>query len=473
VTPDVWTRLTTEVEDFTHEIRDLPVLTRVTPAEVRAKLESRYTFRSPVPLAELTDDMIGLLRRWTVHVTHPRYFGLFNPSVRQAAIVGDALTALYNPQLAAWSHAPAANEIERHTLRALAAAIGLDAETMIANFTTGGAEANQSAVLAALAHRFPEAEEEGVAGLRARPAIYLTSESHHSFVKIARMAGLGTRALREVPLTQSLVMDPDALRRQVEADRAAGWDPLMIVGTAGTTGGGLVDPLPELADVAKACDAWFNVDGAWGAAAALAPRLRAAVYGIERADSLTWDAHKWLSVPMGAGMFFCRHPASVARAFGVSTSYMPDGVGGDSVDAYVTTAQWTRRFIGLKVFMALAELGLDGYGELIDRQARIGDRLRLRLRETGWLVVNDTPLPVICFTHAELQAGGPTTHEILEAIYARGRVWISDVSLGGRERVLRACITSFRSDEADVECLIEELEKARTEPRTGEPGPRA
>jgi aromatic-L-amino-acid/L-tryptophan decarboxylase len=470
VSVEEWSRLVAEVQEFTRVVRDLPVLTRVTPAEVRAELEARYTFRSPLPLADVVDDVVGLLRRWTVHVTHPRYFGLFNPSVRNAAVLGDALTALYNPQLAAWSHAPAANEIERHTLRALAAGIGLDPDALIANFTTGGAEANLSAVLAALAHQFPEAGEDGVAGLAVRPAVYLTSESHHSFVKIARMTGLGTRSLREVPLTAGLVMDPEALRVRIEEDRRAGLHPLMVVGTAGTTGGGLIDPLPRLADVARECGAWFHVDGAWGAAAALAPRLRPALAGIERADSLTWDAHKWLSVPMGAGMFFCRHPDAVARAFGVSTTYMPGAEGSDAADAYVTTAQWTRRFIGLKVFMALAELGLDGYGELIDGQARLGDRLRERLRETGWIVVNDTPLPVICFTHPDVQARRASTAGILSSIHSRGRVWISDVRLGTAERVLRACITSFRSDESDIECLIDELEVARREARGGGPG---
>ena len=137
-------------------------------------------------------DVSRLLRNWNVHVTHPRYFGLFNPSVRQAGLVADALVALYNPQLAVWSHAPVANEIERLTLRTFTKALGVDPETILANFTSGGTEANFSAVLAALIQRFPGVAESGVAGLPSRPAIYLTSESHHSFVKIARMTGLGT-----------------------------------------------------------------------------------------------------------------------------------------------------------------------------------------------------------------------------------------------------------------------------------------
>jgi len=257
------------------------------------------------------------------------------------------------------------------------------------------------------------------------------------------------------------VMDVAALEQQIQADLATGWFPLMVVGTAGTTGAGLIDPLTQIAGLAERFGLWFHVDAAWGGSAVLSPGLKPALQGIEAADSVTWDAHKWLSVPMGAGMFFCRHPEAVRQAFAISTSYMPKGSGEDTVDPYSTTAQWSRRMIGLKVFMTLAELGLEGYRELIERQAKMGDWLRQRLSETGWLIRNETPLPVVCFSHPDIQSGGLTTAAILDTIYARGRIWISDVLLGGRERVLRACITSYHTDETDIECLIEELEYAR------------
>jgi glutamate/tyrosine decarboxylase-like PLP-dependent enzyme len=457
----LWTRLAEEIASFTRDIRDLPVQGHVRPGEVRDAIRGQYDFRSPVPLEELASDVARLLRRWSVHVTHPRYFGLFNPSVRDAGIAGDLLAALFNPQLAAWSHAPAANEIERHTLHSLASAIGMNPEGIIANFTSGGAEANLSAVLVAIAREFPQSARHGFGRLPARPAIYLTAESHHSFVKIARMTGLGTDALREVRLTERFEMDGGDLARRIDSDRDDGWTPLMIIATAGTTGGGIVDPLVQIARVAAEQRTWLHVDGAWGAAAALSPRLRPAVEGIEHADSLTWDAHKWLSVPMGAGMFFCRHPEVVKEAFATTTSYMPGTAGEESLDPYATTVQWSRRFIGLKVFMSLAEIGIDGYADLIDHQAAMGERLRESLKERGWLVVNTTALPVVCFTHPDIRSGRLTTTDVLETIYARGNVWISEVALGGRERVLRACITSFRTDQTDIACLIEEIEHAR------------
>jgi glutamate/tyrosine decarboxylase-like PLP-dependent enzyme len=127
----------------------------------------------------------------------------------------------------------------------------------------------------------------------------------------------------------------------------------------------------------------------------------------------------------------------------------------------MTTVQWSRRAIGLKVFMSLAERGAEGIVQQIDHQARMGNVLRSRLTEAGWKVMNDTELPVVCFTHADIRSGRRTTAEILDTIYARGKVWISDVVLGRRERVLRACITSFRTDERDLESLISELEFAQ------------
>jgi glutamate/tyrosine decarboxylase-like PLP-dependent enzyme len=457
----MWDEVRHQIEALTADIRSMPVVEPAAPLQVRREIEAAFDLQNPVALEQLTRQVAVLLRRYTTHVTHPRYFGLFNPSVTVAGIVGDTLAALYNPQLATWQHAPAANELERMTLAHLARALGLDSERVFANFTSGGAEANMSAVLVALAHRFPQVAEHGVAAIDAPPVIYITSESHHSFVKIARMAGLGTRALAEIPLTSRYTLDARVLAERMRLDAHEGRTPFMIVGTVGTTGGGLVDPLDEIADVAADNNAWFHADAAWGGAAVLVPRLRPVVRGIERADSITWDAHKWLSAPMGAGMFFCRHPESVRRAFALSASYMPPSAGEDTVDPYATTTQWSRRAIGLKVFMTIAELGAAGMTEMLERQTDMGDRLRARLHAAGWTIANDTALPLVCFTHDDIVAGRTSTADILRHVYARGRVWISDVVLGGRARVLRACITSFRTCEEDVKCLVDEIELAR------------
>jgi glutamate/tyrosine decarboxylase-like PLP-dependent enzyme len=458
---NVWEDVQREIDELANRIRALPVVSPVSAKRLREEVESLFDFRTPMPLDDVARIVSGLFRSSHVQVTHPRYFGLFNPSVREAGVVADTLAALYNPQLAAWSHSPAASELERLTLRYFAAALGLAPDATFATFTSGGQEANMSAVLVALAERFPDAARSGLS-VTGDPVIYVTSESHHSFVKIAKMSGMGTRALSEVAITTRFTVDVEALRRQLDADLHRGRHPLMIVGTAGTTGGGTVDPLAALAEVAAAFKVWFHVDAAWGGAAALVPRLRPILDGIDRANSVTWDAHKWLSVPMGAGMFFCSAPDAVRRAFGVSTTYMPESAGIDTFDPYLTTMQWSRRAIGLKVFMTLAELGAAGLADQIDGQARMGDRLRLLLRNAGWSIVNDSVLPLVCFTHPDIRANRFTTTTLLRELYARGKVWISDVVLGGTERVLRACITSFRTEERDVACLVEELEVVRS-----------
>ncbi|HET9133276.1 MAG TPA: aminotransferase class V-fold PLP-dependent enzyme [Gemmatimonadales bacterium] len=455
-----WQRLVAEIEGFEATIRTLPPVNEAEPAALRAALASRFRFDAPIPLDRLTEDVIGMLRSGLVHVTHPRYFGLFNPSTRPAAVMGDALAALYNPQLAAWSHAPVVQELERHVLATLAGLLGYDGATCGAHFTSGGAEANFTAVQAALADRCPGWSEDGLTALPRRPVLYVTGESHHSFLKIARMAGLGTSAIREVPVTERLQMDVTALDAMMTADAASGLLPLLVVGTAGTTSAGVVDPLHAIADVAARHGAWFHADAAWGGGAAMSPRLRPLLDGIARADSITWDAHKWLSVPMGAGMIFTRHPEAFRKAFGVHTSYMPPAADATTVDPYHASAQWSRRATGLKLFCALAELGLDGYAALIDHQAAMGELLRDELRAAGWIVVNDTPLPVVNTTHPRIRSGERTTAQVRDRVYARGRTWISEVMLTGRERTIRACITSYLTTAADVQVLVEELNAA-------------
>src|SRR5579862_9969031 len=363
----------------------------VTPQEIRAHL-SQYDFSQPRTLEEVCTDVEGMLQKWQVHVTHPRYFGLFNPSVTPASIVGDTLVAMYNPQLATWRTSPAAIEIEKHTLAWLAGKFGLPADTS-ATFTTGGAEANQSAVIVALTKAFPEYGDRGLRSLAATPTIYLSGEAHHSFSKIAHMTGLGRESLRPVATDSNLKLDLNHLARRVAEDRKTGFAPLMVVGTGGTTGAGVIDPLPDLASFCKAENLWFHVDAAWGGAAAISPKLRHHLAGIELADSITCDAHKWFSVPMGAGMFFCRHPETVAAAFHAETSYMPPRTPGPVVDPYTTSVQWSRRFIGLKLFLSLAHQGESGYVEMIDHQTRMGNHLRHLLQAAGWTIVNSTPLP--------------------------------------------------------------------------------
>ena len=443
-------------------IADGPVFPNVTADEIRAHLSLRYDFTRPIALEDVIADAEGMLRKWQVQVTHPRYFGLFNPSVTLASVVADTLVAMYNSQLANWRTSPAANEIERHTLGWLAQKFGLP-EDCIATFTSGGTEANLSALVVALTRAFPSYGEHGLRSLKGQPAIYLTEEAHHGFNKIAHMTGLGRRSLRLIATDSGLRMDVADLKRRVAEDRRDGLLPFMVVGTAGTTAAGAIDPLPEIGRFSQEAGLWFHIDAAWGGAAVLSPKLKHHLAGIQAADSITCDAHKWFSVSMGCGMFFCRHRESVAQAFRAEVSYMPGkpvGVAEDAsqtFDPFTTSAQWSRRFIGLKLFMTLAQLGEAGYAEMIEHQTRMGQVLREALVASGWRIVNSTPLPLVCFTREALAPG-----KLLAALRERQIAWMSEAQLGGVP-VMRACITSFRTTEADIEWVVGEMNRAVSE----------
>jgi glutamate/tyrosine decarboxylase-like PLP-dependent enzyme len=429
-----------------------PILPNVTPQEIRNYLTSRYDFQKTVPLDEVVVDVEQMLRKWQVQVTHPRYFGLFNPSVTLASVVADTIVAMYNPQLAAWRTSPAANEIERHTLGWLARKFGFPEDT-IATFTSGGAEANLSAVIVALTRAFPDYGERGLRHLTAQPVVYVSGEANHSFNKVAHMTGLGRQALRTVATDCDLKMDLGDLARRLAKDRKSGLAPFMVAATAGTTAAGVIDPLPELARFCRAEGLWFHVDAAWGGAAIISPNLKRHLAGIDAADSITCDAHKWFSVPMGAGMFFCRHPDAVAESFHAETCYMPGKTAGPALDPYTTSVQWSRRFIGLKLFLALAQHGESGYVEMIEHQTHIGDVLRESLKGAGWRIVNTTPLPVVCFTR-----DGLDTARFVAALHERQIAWMSEVRLGGAPAV-RACITSFRTTELDIQQVVSEMNR--------------
>jgi glutamate/tyrosine decarboxylase-like PLP-dependent enzyme len=438
------------------EIADGPIVPNVTPQEIRAHLGSRYDFKRTMALDEVIADVEQMLRKWQVQVTHPRYFGLYNPSVMPASVVADTLVAMFNPQLANWRTSPAANEIERHTLVWLADKFGLPQDS-IATFTSGGSEANLSAVVVALTWAFPEYGEHGLQKLSGQPKIYLTEETHHGFNKIAHMAGLGRRSLRTIATDSGLRMRAEELKKCVAEDRRNGFLPFMVIGSAGTTAAGVIDPLPEIARVCKEEGLWFHADAAWGGAAVVSPSLRLHLAGIECADSITCDAHKWLSVPMGCGMLFCRHRESVAQAFRSDVTYMPAksagsrDTAGTTFDPLTNSAQWSRRFIGLKLFMALAEHGEAGYAEMLERQARLGRMLRESLAASGWRIVNSTPFPVVCFTRDGLEPA-----VLLAALRERQVAWMSEAQLGGVP-VMRACITSFKTTEQDIAWVVGEM----------------
>lgn len=457
-------RLAETIDRRFHDPEELPVAVDVAPETIRSHLRSRYDFAEARGLEEVFEDADRMLRRWTEHASHPMHFGLFRPNVDEASVVADALVALYDPNLATWDFSPAANEIERHTLAAIAARFGWDPEASAAHFTSGGQEANHSALAVALTHAFPEVGERGVRALPGQPVFYLSEEGHHSFDKVAHSTGLGRASLRMIASGLDLRMNVAALREQIQEDRRAGLAPFLVIGTAGTTNAGVIDPLEDIAEVAEREGLWYHVDAAWGGAAALSDRLRPALAGIDRADSVTCDAHKWISVPVGAGMFFCRHPAAVAATFGTRTPYVPEQRE-EREYPFVTSMQWSRRFIGLKLFVMFAARGLPQVARRIEHQTEMGDYLRERLRQHGWTILNSTPLPVVCFDHPEFLGRPEPATAIVRRLKESGEAWISKTDLRGRTPTLRACITNFDTRREHVDRLVALLERLRLQDR--------
>jgi glutamate/tyrosine decarboxylase-like PLP-dependent enzyme len=247
-------------------------------------------------------------------------------------------------------------------------------------------------------------------------------------------------------------MDIAALAAAVRNDRANGFEPFLIVATAGATATGIIERLPQIAEIARAEDVWFHVDAAWGGLAALVPEMRHVLAGVERADSLTYDAHKSLSVPMAAGLFITRHEPILRETFFVSENYMPPATEeGQRIDPFITSLQWSRRFTGLKVLLSLAVAGWDGYAEALRHQVAMGDLLRERLSTAGYTIVNDTPLPLVCFVRddEEFDAGS-----IAQAVVQRGDAWISATSLPNGRAVLRAAITNYLTGPDDIAALV-------------------
>ena len=428
-------------------------------AEVRARIGSLFDLSRPIDPDELVERVIARLAADTVHVTHPRYFGLFNPSVPPITVVADAVVAMFNPQLATWEHSPAAQEMERLVLGTLGQLLGLDLDSGIAHFTSGGAEANGTATVAALVEAFPSLPERGLRSLPVQPTLYLSGQAHDTFVKIAVATGLGRQAVRQVPVDSEFRMDVVALCDQLQRDRARGEQPFLVVATAGTTSTGVIDPLDSILEVAREQRLWMHVDAAWGGGALLSETLRPALAGIEGADSITWDAHKWLSVPMAAGMFFSRRPDAVRAAFDVQATYVPPSPEGVD-DPYTVSWQWSRRFIGLKVFMALAEVGLEGYARRVEHQAEMGNRLRRRLQESGWLLCNRTPLPLVCFSHSQIESGCTTASEVVAQVIGSGQAWASTIRLPAGAEVVRACVCNYRTAPEDIDATVRAFDSA-------------
>ncbi len=461
----VWRKTIRAIESYLERVPHQPVSPVLDPARVR-ELVAGFDFRTPMNALEALDRALEGLWRHQTHTSHPRCFGLFVPAATTLGIAADALVAAFNPQLADWAYSPFAVEAERHLVRTLGEAFGYPPELADGGLTSGGAESNHTAILTALAHAFPDFPERGLRSLPGQPVLYVSAEGHGSVAKAARLCGLGDDAVQAVRVDHEWRADPEDLVARIVRDRRAGCVPFLVVATAGTTGAGAVDPLEDLAAVAEREGLWLHADAAWGGAAAFVPELRSLLCGIEHADSIGFDAHKGLSVPMGVGFHLTRRGELLERVFGVAASGMPrDADSLDVEDPYRRSMLWSRRFAGLKVLLSLAVAGWDGCAAVLRHQVALGEALRHELEHAGWGIVNSTPLPVACFVDRQTSEGG--TAEYLEAVarhvVASGKAWLSTTRLGSDTPALRACISNYRTTSDDVLALVACLAEARRE----------
>ncbi len=446
-------RLTRELAAALERVLKGPVMPDIDMAELRRDLAG-FDFAQPRPLEELIDWAIGRLEHGTVHMSHPRYFGLFNPPSNFPSQCADRISGAFNPQLASSGSSPAPVAIEQHVIRAIALRAGLPADSA-GHFTTNGSEANYTALVCALTRADARFADEGVRAFDGPVAMYTSRECQPAWHKIAHQAGIGRSALKLIATDGTGRMDARALADAVREDRRRGTVPVLISATAGTTGAGMVDPLEPCATIARENNVWYHVDAAWGGAALCSDHLRGELEGIELADSLTIDAHKWLATTMGCGMFIAREPAILSEAFRVGAEFMPSSA--TNIDPYLNSVQWSRRFMGLRLFLSLAAAGWQGYGAHVERAVEVIDAAKARLVAKGWAVANDSRLAVLCVLPP---AGSPPIREIVRKVLASGRAWVAVAKLEGRE-VVRICATHGEITLADIDELVAALEAAR------------
>jgi glutamate/tyrosine decarboxylase-like PLP-dependent enzyme len=413
--------------------------------------------------ATVLDEVSAELIDKGFHVPSANYFGLMNPTPTYIAVLAEALVAALNPQLATLARSQLASKIERETLRWIGERVGWSGP-FDGTFTSGGNEANFSALALALATHFPSAIENGVASIGARPVLYASEEAHHSLDKSAGLLGLGRSALKGIPVTGRIQMDVGKLDAQIVRDKEAGLRPFCVVATAGTTNSGAIDNLPAVAEVCKRHNLWLHLDGAYGAAAIFSDRHRDLVRGIELTDSITIDPHKWLAMPFAAGVVLTSHPQSLEQAFSVPTPYMPKHQGAFLLDNFKVSTQWSRRMNSLKLWLTLRVHGRQAYEEHMHRQlALAADFAAWAEQSEHFELAVPQVLPIV---NIRVKLPGASEEQIRSAneavvneVTRDGQQWISTTLVNSRS-VIRVMVISYLTGEKHLEQLKDGLMKA-------------
>jgi glutamate/tyrosine decarboxylase-like PLP-dependent enzyme len=458
---DLGYQLIDVVNGFFGSLPDRPVQ-RTAEARVYPPHLSPLPETGDVP-AKVLDNVCRELIEDGFHIPSAHYLGMMNPTPTYMAFLAESLVAALNPQLATVARSQLASRIEAETVRWVGGLVGWPG-AFGGTFTTGGNEANFSALAMALSHCFPEIIEEGIASIGGQPAFYTSAEGHHSLDKSAGLLGLGRRALRRIRVNERLQMDVEELEAAIIRDLASGNKPFCVVATAGTTSSGAIDELLPISEVCRRHNLWFHVDGAYGAAVLFSERYRTLLRGIELADSVTLDPHKWLAMPFSAGIILTRHPEALAQTFSVPCPYLQKTTSSELPDNLSVSAQWSRRMNSLKLWLTLKVHGRQAYQELVDRQIEMARGF------ADWVAASPhfelaapQVLPVL---NLRLRAAGVSPPElagmhaaIIEEVNRDGQRWISEAMVNG-ESVIRTMIISYLSEERHLYGLQVALQAA-------------
>jgi glutamate/tyrosine decarboxylase-like PLP-dependent enzyme len=438
---------------YIETIRNRPVWQPI-PAEIRAR------FRKPAPrqgekLVEVYAEFLSEILPYTQGNVHPGFMGWVNGGGTPVGMVAEMLTAGLNANCGGRDHIPI--EVERQVTRWVAELFGFP-ESATGLFVTGTSMANLVAVLIArdVALGF-EVREGGVAADPRRLTAYTSKAVHGCVPKAMDIAGLGSDALRQIPTDSRHRIDFTALAEAIRRDREAGLTPFLVVGTAGTVNTGAVDDLAGLADLCQREKLWFHVDGAFGALAKLAPDLAPKLDGMERADSVAFDFHKWGQAPYDAGFILVRDGEAHKNAFALPAAYLQRaerGLAAGSPWPCDFGPDLSRGFRALKVWFTLKVFGTEALGASISRCCALARSLEGRVKETPELeLMAPVELNIVCFRY-RAEDSDRVNGEIVIRLQESGLVAPSTTRIGGRTAI-RAAIVNHRTSQAEIDALVE------------------
>ncbi len=401
------------------------------------------------------------------HNGHPRFFGYVASPSTPVGAYGDLIASALNANITCWRSGPAGTELERLVVRWLGSLIGYDAQ---ANglLTSGGSMANLIALMIASRSKANNASRQGFWNAGPPMTVYASEEVHMSIAKAADILGIGRDQVRTIACDERQRMRVDELRQAIEADLREGLRPFCVVGSAGTVNTGVVDPLVEIANVADECKLWFHLDGAYGAPGVLDERKKHLFAGLERADSVSLDPHKWLYVPVDAGCLLFRDDSAARSAFSTDEADYIKTHGYADEEAFAFWdygVELSRRFRALKVWLTLQYYGTRRLAEAIGQDISLAGYLGELVSEADdFELLAPVELSICCFRYvprtgmsdAELNE---LNERVMASVQKGGRAYVSNATVNGRF-ALRACITNFRTTKADIEETVEAVRDA-------------